>query len=330
MPPKASTSPRLSRDNIHERRLPVPLDEAGRLLETLAGPGDRIWTTGLLAPMVLDDGLNPGSGGGHGPVRYRVVEHEPHRRVRFAFAPRSGIAGWHELTVHPDPSGDGTSRIRHVLHARPQGVMRAAWPMVIAAHDAGLEDVFDNLERSLGAAAHPQQRTSRLVRALGPRIRSRRVTPATAYGEPLRDDTLTRVDFADAWSTPLLPDDPVDPQRWADRIFDLGGWVRAAMRLRDAVTRPLGLAGGADQGLFPLLTATERAVVLGVDNAHLRFRVEVACADGLVTVTTAVMLLNALGHAYWLPVRVAHPVVVRACLARVPLPATGPTTPAPR
>lgn len=288
------------------------------MLETLAGPGDRIWTTRLLAPIWLDDGLNVGSSGGHGPVRYRVTGHEPGRRVRFGFDPDCGITGWHEITVTGDSDG---AVIRHVLSASPHGVARALWPMVIKSHDAGIEDIFDNLERSLGGIAHPQQHTSRLARTAGPLVHRRRVTQAAASADSLIDASLTRVDFVDAWRTPLMPDDTDDPAWWAERAFAAGVWVQAAMKIRDAVVRPFGIRTSDDAfGTFPLLRSTPRAVVLGVDDKHLRFRVEVACEDKAVTATTAVMLLNGFGRVYWLPVRIAHPLVVRNCLARVLLP----------
>jgi hypothetical protein len=300
--------------NVHERHLPVGPEEAGQLLETLAGPGDRIWTSKLLPPISLSDGLNPGSAGGHGPVRYRVGDHEPGRRVRFIFDPECGITGWHEFVLVPE--GDGT-RIRHTLSAEPHGKTRAMWPMVIKSHDAGVEDIFDNLERSVAGTAHPGQRTSRMMRTLGPLLRTRRVTPATARCEALTDERLTRIDFADAWTTPLMPDDTDAAEWWVERIFAGDNLVSAAMRLRNAVVRPFGIR---TVNGFPRLRAEPRSVILGVDDSHLRFRVAVECEDKMVTVTTAVMLLNKTGRIYWLPVRVAHPFVVRRMLARVRLP----------
>jgi len=148
----------------HRRHLPIPIDDAGALLDTLAGPNDQIWTSKLVGRMRLDNGLVPGSKGGHGPVRYHIVEYEPGLRVRFEFDANCGLTGWHEFNATADE--DGTI-ITHVLAGRPYGWVQAAWPLILALHNAAIEDMFDNLERSLGGQAHPQQRTSWLIRTLG-------------------------------------------------------------------------------------------------------------------------------------------------------------------
>ncbi|MCL2714929.1 MAG: hypothetical protein FWD68_10190 [Alphaproteobacteria bacterium] len=85
--------------NIHQRIIPAAMAELGDLLETLASSDDRIWTTRIVLPMLLDRGLTVGSMGGHGPIRYDVIAHEPGRRVRFQFAPGSPLIGWHQFDV---------------------------------------------------------------------------------------------------------------------------------------------------------------------------------------------------------------------------------------
>jgi hypothetical protein len=93
--------------------------------------------------------------------------------------------------------------------------------------------------------------------------------------------------------------------------------VKQAMRLRDALVRPFGLAA-AGEGLpetgFPLLAQTDQEIVLGVDDKHLSFRVGITTGDGQATLTTTVTLLGPLGRLYWLVVRWFHPLVVRATL----------------
>lgn len=115
--------------------------------------------------MILDRLLEPGADGGHGAIRYQVSEYEPGRRVRFAFHPRTGIIGAHELSL--DTLDEGRTRIRHVLIGRTSGAMRLMFPvMVEPLHDAVVEDLFDNAEReTTGLVARPATWSPR-VRAL--------------------------------------------------------------------------------------------------------------------------------------------------------------------
>ena len=85
--------------NVHERTINAPAQALAPLLDGLGGDGDRLWPGEHWVPMVLDRPLAVGADGGHGAIRYRVVEYEPGRRVRFLFHPSTGIAGIHELSV---------------------------------------------------------------------------------------------------------------------------------------------------------------------------------------------------------------------------------------
>jgi hypothetical protein len=166
--------------NIHQRIIPIGLAELGDLLETLASPDDRIWTTRIIAPMQLDQGLAVGSNGGHGPTRYKVIEHEPGCRIRFQFAPGSPLLGWHQFDVAevsqaepplaaPDLYADRErSLIRHTIEARLDARGRFLWPLFIRwFHDAALEDMFTHLEVAFGGRPHPQQPIPKWVRWLG-------------------------------------------------------------------------------------------------------------------------------------------------------------------
>ncbi|TFH53369.1 SRPBCC family protein [Actinomyces viscosus] len=141
--------------NVHERVINAPIEPLGALLDGLGQKGDRLWPSRSWPPMVLDRPLALGADGGHGAIRYYVSEYEPGRRVRFAFHPRTGIIGAHELSL--DALDDGRTRIRHVLIGRTSGAMRLAFPvMVEPVHDAVVEDLFDNAEReATGLVARP-------------------------------------------------------------------------------------------------------------------------------------------------------------------------------
>jgi hypothetical protein len=135
---------------------------------------------------------------------------------------------------------------------------------------------------------------------------------------PMAEATLPRVDFADAFAAPLPPGAPSDPELWAKRVLrSPPRWVMAAMAARNVVVAALGLKAprSAARG-FPKLDGDEREVLLGLDDRHLDFRVSVLVQDGTLTFATRVRLRNRLGRAYFAPVRLVHPLVVRAMVAR--------------
>jgi len=167
-------------ENIHQRIIPASMTRLGDLLETLASSDDRIWTTRIIPPMRLDQGLAVGSKGGHGPTRYSVIEHEHGRRIRFQFAPGSPLIGWHQFDVadvsdaRPPLADPGIyaeqerSVIRHTIEATLDAKGRILWPLFIRQfHDAAIEDMFSNLEVALGGKPHPQQPIPGWVRRLG-------------------------------------------------------------------------------------------------------------------------------------------------------------------
>ena len=132
-------------ENVHERRLRASPEVVGELLDSLASKDDRLWPHRRWPPMRLDNGLTPGSRGGHGPVRYEVARYERGRLAAFAFSPGFGIDGEHRCEVVDGPGG--TTLLRHTLEGRPTGRMRLGWPLAIRwLHDALIEDAFDRAE----------------------------------------------------------------------------------------------------------------------------------------------------------------------------------------
>ncbi|MGW1910753.1 DUF2867 domain-containing protein [Streptomyces sp. NPDC002076] len=130
---------------------------------------------------------------------------------------------------------------------------------------------------------------------------------------------LPRVDYQDAFAVRLPPGSSTNPEEWARRLFrDLPPWVRRLMRLRDALVRPFGLRRGDHRASmpFPRLLATEREVIIGVDDRHLDFRGSVHTDGATLTLATVVHFHNALGRLYFRPVRPFHRRIVRAALRR--------------
>ncbi len=311
--------------NIHQRSLPVTSARLGEILETLAGPDDEIWHSDLVESMILSDGLNVGSQGGHGPVRYRVVEHVPGRLVRFEFKPTL-LRGHHAMEVVDEPGGERAT-LRHTIDAELSLAGRVVWPLVRRIHDGALEDMLDHVERSTAGIAHRQQPTARWVRRFAAMGHRRVVKEGPTDFGPLQRNSLGRIDAVDCWVTPLAPLDTTDPVDWAAAVLGrpVPG-VRALMRLRDALVRPFGLRTvPSDQPKtgFPLLAASPDEALLGLDDKHLSFRVGIRVVEHQARVITSVQIHNRLGRAYWAIVRFFHPRVVRKMVATTPDPLLG-------
>lgn len=151
--------------NIHTRRVPGTVAEAGALLDSLASEDDRLWPGRRWPPMRFDRPLGAGAAGGHGPVRYTVEEYQPGLRVRCRFTGPRGFDGFHEFTVRP--AGDEAVKLEHLLVLRLRGPARLTWPFGFRwLHDACLEDCFDRAELALTGSVRRPARWSLPVRAL--------------------------------------------------------------------------------------------------------------------------------------------------------------------
>jgi hypothetical protein len=140
--------------------------------------------------------------------------------------------------------------------------------------------------------------------------------PKTPWSLALRDIPIP--DYADAIIVPLPPGTPADPTLWAHRLFSLRAmprWVVGALAVRQLLVPLLGIPRAADD-VFAIREQREDEALLGADDRHLDFRCGVAVnpAARLLRVTTTVRLHGWRGRAYFLPVRVLHPLVVRAMI----------------
>ncbi len=134
--------------NVHRRRYPASIAKLGEVMETLSGPNDRIWPLEHWPAMKLAKGLEPGSAGGHGPVRYSVGKYVPGRLVEFIFSRPIGFDGVHRLEA-VELSRNETELI-HTIDADVKGSAIFAWAFAIRwLHDALLEDALDKVENHL-------------------------------------------------------------------------------------------------------------------------------------------------------------------------------------
>jgi hypothetical protein len=151
-------------ENVHERTLPLGNVSAGWLIDGLAGADDRLWPHDRWPPMRLEGGLREGSEGGHGPVRYQVIEHQRGRLVRFRFTGPPGLFGEHRYELE---DGDGTVLLRHVLSGCAEGRMLWQWPLLFGPfHNALIEDSLDRAVAAVAETAYRPARWPAGVRAL--------------------------------------------------------------------------------------------------------------------------------------------------------------------
>lgn len=103
--------------------------------------------------MILSDGLNVGSTGGHGPVRYSVEAYEPGLSVRFRFRGPRGFDGTHSFTV--ESQDNGICRLTHVIEMLTKWPATLSWPFVYRPlHDALIEDALDKVATALDKSAY--------------------------------------------------------------------------------------------------------------------------------------------------------------------------------
>lgn len=161
-----------------------------------------------------------------------------------------------------------------------------------------------------------------------------RVVAAPLPAGSLAAGSLPRIDYADAYEARL----PAGRRYTLDQAVALvfataPGWVRALMRLRNALVRPLGLKvdppraalGGVGPllpggriGIFRVIDRAPAELLLGEDDRHLDVRVSVLLHESgaaqWATVSTVVAYHNAWGRAYFALVRPFHQIIVPALI----------------
>jgi len=130
--------------NHHTRIIHQPRHSIGLLLSTLATQNDQMLAIDMWPRMRLDNGLVPGSRGGHGPIRYFVSEYHEGESITFTFDMK-GFDGYHqfELIVLDDER----TQLSHIIDMKTSGWATIKWVLAIRwLHDAFIEDAFDRVE----------------------------------------------------------------------------------------------------------------------------------------------------------------------------------------
>jgi len=131
------------------------------------------------------------------------------------------------------------------------------------------------------------------------------------------DVQLPGWDYADAYDV-LVDGAGPESALTAARCLLGPGSGRLVLRARDLLVSAVGLkpAVTGDRDLFPVLLDTPTLTVVGLDDAHLDFRILVSLQGRRVRCVTAVRRHNKLGQIYFAVVRPFHQRLVPYLLAR--------------
>ncbi|MBX3653894.1 MAG: SRPBCC family protein [Ramlibacter sp.] len=135
--------------NVHQRLLYAQPGQVGALIDALASPSDLLWRGNAWPRMAFDRPLGVGATGGHGPIRYTVIDYTPGQSIRFGFTAPRGFDGWHGLDIL-----DATAAhcvLEHRVDITLHGAARLSWPLVYRPlHDALIEDGLAAAQAALG------------------------------------------------------------------------------------------------------------------------------------------------------------------------------------
>ncbi|NER17544.1 hypothetical protein [Spongiivirga citrea] len=134
--------------NIHKRKIRKPAQNILGLFTTLSTKNDMIWPIENWPRMKFKNGLVIGSNGGHGPIRYQIVNFDPKSHIEFKFQKPTGFNGTHKFEIIE--LDNEISEVKHTIEMTTSGIGTISWLLVIRwLHDALLEDAFDKIENQL-------------------------------------------------------------------------------------------------------------------------------------------------------------------------------------
>lgn len=145
-----------------------------------------------------------------------------------------------------------------------------------------------------------------------------------------------RIGYADAYRARLPAGSFPDVDSIARRIVESPPWwVQTLMMIRDRIVAVIGLKAvdwdtvgresitfepGSSVRGFRVFERTDNEIVLGGDDSHLDFRVSILRqtegGDSWAVVSTVVRFNNFLGGVYFVLIKPAHRIIVRAMIRR--------------
>ncbi|WP_178987941.1 hypothetical protein [Winogradskyella schleiferi] len=131
--------------NVHTRRIHQPKEKVSKLFKTLATTNDLIWPYENWPAIKFLEGLNVGSKGGHGSIRYTIIEFNEDDYIKFQFSRPEGFMGTHEFKI--EALNENQTEIRHEINIQTTFETSLLWIFVIRwLHDALIEDAFNKVE----------------------------------------------------------------------------------------------------------------------------------------------------------------------------------------
>jgi len=131
--------------NQHRRIVSQPKADVSKLIEKLASKEDKIWPYDKWSPMIFKDGLKVGSKGGHGIIRYSIIDYNPEQGISFQFTGPKGLDGIHEFNI--EALNAYSTEVCHTIDMKTHGITSIQWFVFIRwLHDALIEDALDNIE----------------------------------------------------------------------------------------------------------------------------------------------------------------------------------------
>lgn len=131
--------------NIHKRIIPQPKAKISALLGMSATEKDQLTPTKYWPATSFKEGLQVGSKGGHGPLRYTVSKYDPGELIQFEFTKPKGFHGFHSVEL-TELEKDKTE-LKHTINMHTTGIGTLTWTIAIRwLHDLLIEKVFDKVE----------------------------------------------------------------------------------------------------------------------------------------------------------------------------------------
>lgn len=131
--------------NIHKRTIQEPKKKVSQLFKTLATKNDLVWPTENWPAIRFKEGLKIESRGGHGRIRYTIIEFIEGDYIKFQFSKPEGFNGIHEFKINSIDAN--STEICHKIIANTSLKASFFWVFVIRwLHDALIEDAFDKVE----------------------------------------------------------------------------------------------------------------------------------------------------------------------------------------
>ena len=131
--------------NSHKRTLHQPKEKLSQLFKTLGTDNDLVWPYENWPAMKFKDGMRAGSKGGHGRIRYTIVDFKVGEYIKFEFSKPIGFNGTHELKIASDSMDEKV--ISHEIRMNTSFKATFFWMFIVRwLHDALIEEAFDKVE----------------------------------------------------------------------------------------------------------------------------------------------------------------------------------------